>query len=213
MNIFDDTRDIDGPLPNEGPPYSPPAVRTSRGLDLARLADALPKLGNVLWLERGPSAAAPAPGLLPRGVVLLDHPALAVLARCSDVSACEAVTPNGPREWLAFASADGEPRAKLFLLPDSDFLAWDEMTAQCRSATTADAASRWSAHAAFLRSALARLAGGWRARLLAFEQRRLPWLCTLDARPPLRISLLGLDLARAIARDEGAELVSPLHAA
>jgi hypothetical protein len=38
-------------------------------------------------------------------------------------------------------------------------------------------------------------------------------LCTLDARPPLRISLLGLDLARAIARDEGAELVSPLHAA
>ncbi|TCO43368.1 hypothetical protein [Dokdonella fugitiva] len=213
MSSFDDRSDADGCLPHEGPPYAPPAVCTSRGLDLARLADALPKLGTVLWLERRPPAAAPAPGLLPRGVVLLDHPALAVLARCSDVSACEAVTPNGPREWLAFASADGEPRAKLFLLPDSDYLAWDEMTAQCRSVGSRDPASRWSAHAAFLRNALARIAGGWRARLLAFEQRRLPWLRTLDARPPLRISLLGLDLARAIARDEGAELVSPLHAA
>jgi len=73
--------------------------------------------------------------------------------------------------------------------------------------------TRWSAHGAFLRHAFARLAGGWRARLLAFEQRRRPWLHTLDAHAPLRISLLGLELARAIARDEGAELVSPLYAA
>jgi hypothetical protein len=34
---------------------------------------------------------------------------------------------------------------------------------------------------------------------------------TLDARPPLRLSLLGLDLAHAIARSEGAELVTPLY--
>jgi hypothetical protein len=213
MSSFDDSSGLDGCPPHEGPPYSPPRPRPSRGLDLAQLADALPKLGTVLWLERRLPAPTPAPIVLPRGVVLLDHPALVVLARCSDVSACEAVTPNGPREWLAFASADGESRAKLFLLPDSDYLAWDEMTAQCRSATAGEPVPRWGAHAAFLRNALARIAGGWRARLLAFEQRRLPWLCTLDARPPLRISLLGLDLARAIARDEGAELVSPLHAA
>jgi len=41
----------------------------------------------------------------------------------------------------------------------------------------------------------------------------MPWLRTLAARPPLRISLFGFEIARSIASDEGAELVSPLHAA
>jgi hypothetical protein len=40
----------------------------------------------------------------------------------------------------------------------------------------------------------------------------LPWLQTLDARPPLRLSLLGLEIAQLITRSEGAELLAPLHA-
>jgi len=71
----------------------------------------------------------------------------------------------------------------------------------------------WQPHGAFLRSAWARLGAGWRARLLTFDLKKLPWLRTLNAQPPLRISLLGLELARVIARAEGAELVSPLHSA
>jgi len=212
MPLHDDGNDGGFPPHFDPSPHSPPQAPAPRGLDLARLADLLPKLGTVLWLERRAPAVAVG-GAPPRGLVLLDHPALAVLARCSDVTVREAVTPNGPREWLAFEAADGEARAKLFLLPDSDYLAWDEMAAQCRSVPAGDVPTRWSAHGAFLRHAFARLAGGWRARLLAFEQRRRPWLHTLDAHAPLRISLLGLELARAIARDEGAELVSPLYAA
>jgi len=49
--------------------------------------------------------------------------------------------------------------------------------------------------------------------VLRFEAGRLPWLRTLNAQPPLRLSLIGLELARAIARGEGAELVTPLHSA
>ena len=63
-----------------------------------------------------------------------------------------------------------------------------------------------------LRNALARIGAHARARLVTFEHRRLPWLHTLDARAPLRLSLLGLELARAIALGEGAELPTPLHA-
>jgi len=41
---------------------------------------------------------------------------------------------------------------------------------------------------------------------------RLPWLQTLDARPPLRLSLLGIEISRLIAQSEGTELLTPLHA-
>lgn len=190
---------------------SPPDACARGAIDLVRLADALPTLGTVLWLDRRMAPVGTA-GVLSRSGVLLDHPAIGVLSHCSAITVREAVTPNGPREWLAFEDRAGEVRAKLFLLPDSDYLAWDEMTASCRFAQAPVAPTRWSAHGAFLRNAWARLAGAWRARLFAFEQRRMPWR-TLHARPPLRISLLGLELARNIARDEGAELVSPLYAA
>jgi hypothetical protein len=183
-------------------------------LDLPRLADALPKLGVVLWLERRAWRAAPPRAAIgAHGVLLFDHPALAVLGRCTNVAAHTAVTPQGPREWLCFRDGAGEALGKLFLLPDTDYLAWDEMAAASRLAPPSPVPQRWHAHGAFLRGALARLGGGWRARLLTFDVKRLPWLRTLGARPPLRISLLGLELARAIARAEGAELISPLHSA
>jgi len=181
--------------------------------DLARLADALPKLGTVLWLERRSRRAAPLRASIgTNGVLLVDHPALGALARSNAVTAHTTVTSHGPREWLCFRDAAGDMQGKLFLLPDTDYLAWDEMAAAGRL-DAEPTPERWNAHGAFLRGALSRLGSGWRARLLTFELKRLPWLRTLGARPPLRISLLGLELARAIARAEGAELVSPLHTA
>jgi len=219
MSAFDDSGDVTWasfPAHEEPASASPPASADSgaaRSLDLARLADALPRLGPVLWLER---QAAPASGghAAPRrnGIVLLDHPALAALARCASIVAHTAVTNMGPREWLCFRNAEGAAQAKLFLLPDTDYLAWDEMTAACRlEPTRVSPPQRWSAHGAFLRGAFARLGAPWRARVIAFDLRRLPWLRTLGARSPLRVSLLGFELARAIARDEAAELVSPFH--
>lgn len=179
--------------------------------DLAVLADALPRLGSVLWLEHRGATRSGGPSATNAGVVLFDHPVLAPLARCANARAYQAITPGGPREWLEFRSAADEPLAKLFLLPDTDYLAWDEMTARCGFAPVAPPPSRWSAHAAFLRGALARLGATWRAHVFSFDLKRMPWLRTLDARTPLRLSLLGVELARAIARDEGAEFALSLH--
>lgn len=192
----------------------PGAPARVEGFDLLRIVDEWPRLGPVLWLERG--ERRPLPRRTPasgNGVLLLEHPALAALAHAAAVTAHGAVTSIGPREWLCFHDGAGAPRAKLYLLPDTDYFAWDQMTAAGRLAPPIAGTQPWHAHRAFLRGALARLAGGWRARVLVFELRRMPWLRTLAARPPLRMSLFGFELARAIAADEGAELVSPLHAA
>ena len=200
MTSFDDDGDNGwtGGDDTVGVPGAPAPV-----FDLAALADALPRLGSVLWLEHRGAAGFGGPCATSAGIVLFDHPALAPLARCTNARACQAITPAGPREWLEFRSAAAEPLAKLFLLPDTDYLAWDEMTARCGLAAVAPPASRWSAHAAFLRGALARLGATWRAHVFAFDLQRMPWLRTLDARTPLRLSLLGVELARAIAREHG----------
>ena len=191
-----------------------PRIDMLTPLDLGRLAEALPRLGAVLWLERRDRRTRPARAMIgARGVLLIDHPALVAFAHCRAVSAHSVVTPQGPREWLCLRDSAGEMQAKMFLLPDTDYLAWDEMTAANALAAAPAPTQSWHAHTAFLRSALARIGTGWRARLLTFDLKRLPWLRTLGARPPLRISLLGLELARNIARAEGADLVTPLHTA
>lgn len=221
MNDFHD----DGALPREPEGSWPgewrdgaaaPVARAASAvaLDLPRLAEWLPRLGAVLWLEKAERRRETIRATLgARGVLLFEHPSLAVLAHGSTVAAHTAVTPHGPREWLSFRDAKDEVLAKLFLLPDTDYLAWDEMAAAAQLAPAREDAPGWHAHTAFLRSALARFGNAWRARVLQFEAGRLPWLRTLGARPPLRLSLIGLELAGAIARSENAELVSPLHSA
>jgi putative heme degradation protein len=180
--------------------------------DVAALAPWLPRLGATLWLERkGRRANAPA-SIGARGLLLLDHPALTTLARCAHANAHVQVTSHGPREWLSFRDAEGTAIAKLYLLPDTDYLAWDEMIAATGLAPPTREPANWQAHAAFLCSALARLGAAWQARLFTFEHQSLPWLQTLGARAPLKLSLLGLELARLIASSDGAELVTPLHA-
>lgn len=182
-------------------------------LDIATLSECLPRLGAALWLDRSERHRASSLAKIDAGrVTLFDHPALAALGECVAATAHTQVTAQGPREWLGFRNADGEVQAKLYLLPDTDYLAWDEMIDACTIASSTPARpAGWHAHTAFLRHALSRIGTRWQARLLTFEHRALPWLCMLGAKPPLRISLLGLELARTIARCEGAELVSPLH--
>jgi len=205
------------PAPSGRPAIAPPATTHRDGMpfDLAAISAWLPKLGAVLWLDRSGRRhhTETHATIGARGVLLLDHPALAVLARCTAATAHTQVTTHGPREWLSFRDTDGVSLAKLFLLPDTDYLAWDEMISATHLAPPSKEPARWHAHTAFLRTALARLGPHWQARLLTFAHRRLPWLQTLDARPPLRLSLLGVELARLIANSEGAELLSPLHAA
>lgn len=193
---------------------SAPTALADARFDLGGLAEWLPRLGATLWMDRkqrgGTTARSSGEG---NGVCLIEHPALAPLVRCATASAHTLLTPQGPREWLCFRDREGMAQAKLFLLPDTDYLAWDEMSAAMLLAPAPPEPERWQAHNAFLHQALARLHGNWQARLLIFEHTRLPWMRLLGAKPPLRISLLGLEFARVIARADGADLVSPLHAA
>ena len=190
---------------------SEPAAKRER-FDIATLVPWLPRLGATLWLERK-SRRAHAPATVgTRGLLLLDHPALTPLARSAHANAHVQVTSHGPREWLSFRDAEGSAIAKLYLLPDTDYLAWDEMIAATGLAPPTKEPANWHAHAAFLRTALARIGSAWQARLVTFEHQSLPWLSTLGARAPLKLSLLGLELARLIAASEGAEMLVPLHA-
>ena len=91
------------------------------------LLDWLPRLGSVLWLERRSGNPDRRPIEREGSTVLLDHPALGLLATSKSLRAHHVVMPHGPREWLSFRSASGATHAKLFLLPDSDVLAWDQM--------------------------------------------------------------------------------------
>lgn len=173
------------------------------------LIEWLPRLGSVLWLERcDRSADRPAPSGTSHAL-LLDHPALKVLSSSRQLRSHHAITAHGPREWLCFHSASGAVEAKLFLLPDSDLLAWDEMNAALHVVASTTDRHDPPTHSTFLGRALGRFGQRWQARLLEFGVWRRPWLSVLDARPPLRISLLGIDVARAIVRDEYAEWISP----
>ncbi|MFT3791588.1 MAG: hypothetical protein QM741_11030 [Rudaea sp.] len=178
-------------------------------VDWYRLADWLPRLGTVLWLYRAGEGDGvfPRARLLPCGVLLLDHPALAAFSGSVRVEAHSAVTAHGPREWLEFLDTQFACVARLYLLPDADYLAWDAMLNDCGIArAAAQAPTRWRAHAAFMRCALRRLRSSWQARAVRFPLLRLPCLHVLGLRAPLVLSELGGQLAAAIADDERAAL-------
>jgi hypothetical protein len=188
---------------------APPDARTREAtrFDLATIATCLPRLGPVLWLERHPLHALPTrPSFDTHDGVLFGHPALAMLGRCESVTARFAVTAHGPREWLDFRDANASVEARLFLLPDTDYFAWDRMLEGCARPPLPRRPQPWHAHAAFLRGALARIGRSWRAHLVTFRFERIQFLSLLDARTPARISPLGLELARPIADGERAEL-------
>lgn len=198
------------------PAKDSPATQTrcrSVPLDLAAATPWLSKLGAALWIERDARRRTSSRAMLgPGGLVLLDHLTLNALAGSAAVAAHTELTSHGPREWLSFRDAANHTVAKLYLLPDTDYLAWDEMLAAMHLEARVEEPAPACPHVALLRNALARIAAPARARVILFEHRRLPWLQTLHARAPLRLSLLGIELARAIASSEGADLSSPQHA-
>lgn len=181
-----------------------------RGLELGCLAELLPRLGPVLWLDCAARQQDDQAGLTRRAARsgLLVSGQLDALVAASRVTAHATVTSMGLREFLGFADAAGNTLARLYLLPDTDCLAWDEMTCACAlEPEETSAKARWQAHGAFRRGAFARLGPARRARMARFELHGPPGMRTLDARPPLRLSLVGMERARQIAREEGAELI------
>jgi hypothetical protein len=152
------------------------------------MAAQLPLLGTVLYLPSCPAlsnAGAPLPGWL------VERIELAPLLRTCWLAAVSEIGAEGPREWLECFDAHGVLQARLYLLPDTDYLAWDAMLAAAESLSEAPLMRM---------SRPTRCAMAW---LVCFRHRRLGGLKLLNAIDVQRLSPLGQDIANAVARGAG----------
>jgi hypothetical protein len=167
----------------------------------ADLVDRLPRLGTVLWTYRvQDDSVFPRARILSRGVLLLDHAALVAFVHCACIVAHAEVSAYGPREWLSFDDAHGICRARMHLLPDTDYLAWDSLIVECgiervAALTTHARACEMQQHEAV---------GTWRARITRLPTLRLPCLQLLGLRAPAMLSALGREVALRITSAERA---------
>lgn len=114
------------------------------------------------------------------------------------------VDSDGLRESLAFFDHEGRCCWRLYLLPDSDFVAWDRLLALLPSREEAELATGVGER--LWRRLAGRLLGGqWQACVLRLHvvpaEVRRPVL----AASPAAVSPLGAATAQRIARTEGAE--------
>jgi len=135
------------------------------------------------------------------------------------VQACGSVDAGGGDRRCARAPDEDDDRLRLYLLPDTDFLAWERMVAALDAAPESIATARAT-------TACATTAASLHARLLAriaCSARRTRWLAMplrLHVEPdaqgwrltaiPAALSPLGRRVACCIARSEGAEPVGCL---
>lgn len=152
------------------------------------LVEGLGQLGGVLYLAPRP-VSCPAGAPLPTGC-LVEAAELAPLLATRYVGLTCAVTAEGPREWIDCVDAEGDTLARIYLLPDTDYLAWDGLFAD---AIAVDAPRRRVPDREWLRAC--------RARVLSFHRRRLVGFDVLGAQD-VRISSLGRGVARDIAVSE-----------
>jgi hypothetical protein len=163
---------------------------TTRWLSLApvTLCEGLGQLGGVLYLSTPlcvDCAVVPA-----ADGCLVEASDLAPLLITRWVGLTCAITAEGPREWIDCVGATGETVARVYLLPDTDYLAWDGLFA---GAVPVDAPLRRAPDREWLRAS--------RARVLTFACRRMTGFTVLGARDA-RISTLGHGVARDIALSE-----------
>lgn len=155
-------------------------------LSIARWLAGLPALGNVLYAPSampGRLRGRPLPGLL------VESADLAPLLHARTLAFASAVTADGPREWMECRDAHECLLARLYLLPDTDYLAWDAL---CAGADIAVNGARADAVASPPTA----------VRVLRFRSRRLAaGLQLLGADTVASASPLGRDVAARIARD------------
>jgi hypothetical protein len=165
------------------------STATTRWLALAprTLFEGLGQLGGVLYLAPGvsPGVAAEAP----RGC-LVESMDLAPLLATHYVGLTCAVTCEGPREWIDCVSGQGIALARIYLLPDTDYLAWDGLFADALPIEPPD---HRAPDREWLRAS--------RARILSFTRRHLTGLTVLGAYD-VPVSSLGRGVARDIAASE-----------
>lgn len=157
-----------------------------------------------------------APGALPAprqladvGAVLCLHRAdqgseLGGWAQATRVAVHSGLDSDGLREALHFFDAQGRCCWQVYLLPDSDFLAWDRLLARLPQDGASDAGAGVGER--LWRRLAGRLRGDqWRASVLQLHAVRREDGQEVLAASLASLSLLGAATARAIARAEAAD--------
>jgi hypothetical protein len=157
----------------------------------ARLLASLPALGSVLYVPMRPGNMTA--WEMPRGL-LVEALQLAPLLQTCRLVAGSTITVEGPREWIECLDRQGQVCARLHLLPDTDYLAWDRLLASDEPVTVSKPGC-WPRHAQPAS-----------ARVLRFHTRRLAGLDVLGAEVISRVSPLSRQLAGQIARAEAVPL-------
>ena len=152
------------------------------------LFEGLGQLGGVLYLapRTSPCAGNTEP---PRGC-LVESADLSPLLATHYVGLTCAVTSEGPREWIDCVSGQGDTVARIYMLPDTDYLAWDGLFTDALPIVEPE---HRAPDRAWLRAC--------RARILSFSRRRLIGFTVLGAHDA-PISSLGRGVARDIAVSE-----------
>lgn len=159
--------------------------RTSVRMSGPELASRLPLLGGVLYLPACASSR-PTRDVAPGWLVTRED--LAPLLQTEELRASSMIGADGPREWIDCFAASGAFCARLHLLPDTDYLAWDALLARGTSLPAAPVCSAEVACKAAI------------AELLCFRTLRMASLDVLDTLPLGQLSLLGRGIARDVAR-------------
>lgn len=152
------------------------------------LFEGLGQLGSILYVA--PRAPAQAPCDRSTLGCVVESADLGSLLATRSVALTSAVTCDGPREWIDCVSEAGETLARIYLLPDTDYLAWDHLFAD---ALDIDAPYHRRPDQDWIRAST--------ARVMSFSRRRMASLTLLSARD-VRISPLGRGVARDIAASE-----------
>ena len=144
----------------------------------------LPLLGSVLYVPLRTEADASA--RWPDGL-LSESPLLTPMLRTRFLRVLGMVSADGPREWIECLDARGEILAQLHLLPDTDYLAWDNLPSDSAVITSLPRLGR------------ARLFHGAATHVIRFRCQPLANIVCLGEASPPRISPLGRVIAQAIA--------------
>jgi hypothetical protein len=157
----------------------------------AQFVGGLPALGSVLYVPMRPRMSST--WEMPTGL-LVEMMQLAPLLQVRWVVAASSITSEGPREWIECVDREGQLCARLHLLPDTDYLAWDALLASGEPMPVPRPA-HWP-----------RDPRPASAQLLHFHMRRLGGLHVLGGEGTPRISILGRHLAAQIAHAEALSL-------
>lgn len=125
--------------------------------------------------------------------------------RATGAELCSGIDSDGWHECLRFHDRNGDCCWRLYLLPDSDFLAWERLQSRLPAIEVMSGPS--DAVAGRLWRRLSARVGGerWQSSVLRLHALRHPR--PLLAASPAQVSPLGADMLRRVARIEGLEAI------